>query len=449
MRRESYQRKAVRAGMGVMTVLSLVLTACSGQTAAPGQSGASSAQPETTTAAETTAAKETDAPKEEKKPGEIVYKQVDAPAASRENGVVSADEWEAIYPEIVASYRANDDNNYRVDYLEEDPYLKTLYEGYGFAKDYTSATGHTYTLKDVAETGRPHALANCLTCKTPDYTKLVNDMGVEAYKLDFVETHGQMVENISCYNCHENQAGDGGKLVVTHSYAANAVGSDMDSIDPATMACGQCHVEYYFDPQTKETMMPYNGMAAANPDDILAYYNEKGFSDWTQESTGTGLLKAQHPEFETFMGEGSIHASLMNCADCHMAVTTEGDVTYHSHKWESPLANPAILETCAACHKDTDMAAKVKAIQEEVTAREKEVGEKVAALKTALADAVAAGSLSEESLAEVRALYREAQWYWDFCYVENSEGAHNSKLSKSCLDKAEQAVEKAMGLLGA
>ncbi len=383
-----------------------------------------------------------------KQSGVIQYKQVAAPAAARENGVVSADEWAEIYPEIVASYKANDENSYRVDYLEEDPYIKELYEGFGFAKDYTSAISHTYTLEDVKATERPHPLANCLTCKTPDYTKLVNDMGVEAYKLDFEETHAKMAENVSCYNCHENQAGNGGELVVTHSYVTDALGENVNSIDPAVMACGQCHIEYYFDPDTKATGMPYDSIEAMDPEAILAYYNEMGFSDWFQESTGTGLLKAQHPELETFLGAGSVHASSMNCADCHMAVVTEGKTTYTSHKWESPLANPEILNTCVECHGDTDMTAKVKAIQEEVTGREKEVGEKLAALKNKLADAVAKKSMTESDLDVVRSLYRDAQWYWDFCYVENSEGAHNSTLSKRCLDKSEALIDQAMGLLG-
>lgn len=383
-----------------------------------------------------------------KQPGVIQYKQVAAPAAARENGVVSADEWAEIYPEIVASYKANDENSYRVDYLEEDPYIKELYEGFGFAKDYTSAISHTYTLEDVKATERPHPLANCLTCKTPDYTKLVNDMGVEAYKLDFEETHAKMAENVSCYNCHENQAGNGGELVVTHSYVTDALGENVNSIDPAVMACGQCHIEYYFDPDTKATGMPYDSIEAMDPEAILAYYNEMGFSDWFQESTGTGLLKAQHPELETFLGAGSVHASSMNCADCHMAVVTEGKTTYTSHKWESPLANPEILNTCVECHGDTDMTAKVKAIQEEVTGREKEVGEKLAALKNKLADAAAKKSMTESDLDVVRSLYRDAQWYWDFCYVENSEGAHNSTLSKRCLDKSEALIDQAMGLLG-
>ena len=124
-------------------------------------------------------------------------------------------------------------------------------------------------------------------------------------------------------------------------------------------------------------------------------------------------------------------------------------MTYTSHNWESPLANEAILDTCVKCHGDTDMTEKVKAIQEEVTAREREVGEKLAELKTALADAVAAGEMSEEELNDIRSLYRDAQWYWDFVYVENSEGAHNSSLAKNCLDKSEKLVDEAMGLFEA
>jgi nitrite reductase (cytochrome c-552) len=336
---------------------------------------------------------------------------------------------------------ANEDNNYRTDYLEEDPYLKTVYEGFGFAKDYTSAIGHNYTLEDVYNTERPHALANCLTCKTPDFTKLVNDMGVDAYTLDFAETYEQMNESVSCYNCHANEAANEGALVVTHSYVTDALGEN-HGIALETLTCGQCHIEYYFDPETKATSMPYDSIAAMDPEAILEYYNEMGYSDWTQESTGTGLLKVQHPELETTLGVGSMH-TMLSCADCHM----EERENYTSHNWQSPLTSEKILSTCASCHGETDMTAKVAAIQEEITGREKEVGEKLAALKTALADAVAAGTYEEDTLNEVRQYYREAQWYWDFCYVENSEGAHNSTLSKKCLDNAAALIAEGMELL--
>ena len=42
-----------------------------------------------------------------------------------------------------------EENRYVTDYLEQDPYLVNIYEGYGFAKDYGSARGHYYTLTDV------------------------------------------------------------------------------------------------------------------------------------------------------------------------------------------------------------------------------------------------------------------------------------------------------------
>ena len=370
----------------------------------------------------------------------------EAPAPANDNGVITAQEWAAVYPEITASLQANADNTYRISYLEEDPYLTTVYAGFGFAKDYGSAIGHSYTLADVAETKRPHPLANCLTCKTPDYTKLVNDLGDDAYSLDFNEVLGQMHENVSCYNCHGNDAGNKGELVVTHSYVTEALGSEMDKIAPAVLSCGQCHIEYYFKPENKATAMPYDSVAAMSPEAILAYYDAMDFADWTQEATGTRLLKAQHPEMETFLGEGSAHKGLLTCADCHMADTVEGKVYYTSHKLESPLENPALLDTCAKCHGSADMTAVVRGIQAGVTAREKEVGQALKEFNDALAAKTSAG-VSDEDLAEVRGIYRSAQWYWDFCYVENAEGAHNSKLAYDCLDKAAALIEQGMALL--
>lgn len=380
---------------------------------------------------------------------EIEYKHVDAPAAANENGVVTAAEWAEIYPEIVASYEANSENNYTVDYLEQDPYLANIYEGYGFAIDYNSAQGHSYCLEDVANTARPHALANCLTCKTADYTALVNKLGVEAYSMDFEEVAAGMGENVGCYNCHENEAGDAGKLVVTHDYIINGLGDAMNSIDADTLSCGQCHIEYYFNPENKATSIPYTDVATMSPEAILEYYNSIGFSDWTQESTGAALLKAQHPEMETFLGAGSIHAGMgLNCASCHMEVVTSDEgVTYTSHTLVSPLESENIQKNvCATCHADTDIVEKVHTLQDEIVARETEVGNKLGELNDKLADAVASGAYSEDELAKLRDLYRSAQWFFDFDYVENSEGAHNSALARSCLDKAEGYIDEAAAL---
>ncbi|MBE5996797.1 MAG: ammonia-forming cytochrome c nitrite reductase subunit c552 [Lachnospiraceae bacterium] len=378
---------------------------------------------------------------------DITYYQMETPEATSKDGTISAKDWQEAYPYIAATMWENADNSYTVDYLEEDPYLVNIYEGYGFAKDYKSARGHEYCLEDVAATARPHATANCLTCKTPNFTKLVNDQGVGVYSMDFEEVYAQMEESTSCYNCHGNDAGNGGQLVVTHSYVDKALGDAMGGIDPATLSCGQCHIEYYFAPETKETSMPYHDVASMSPEAILAYYNSIDFADWTQESTGAKMLKAQHPEMETFLS--GKHASLLNCADCHMAVEmADNGTVYHSHKWVSPLENESLLASCAQCHGETDMVEFVHRLQDQITARETEVGNQLSDFKDALAAAVLEGSRSEEELNELRQMYREAQWYFDFCYVENSEGAHNSKLARQCLDTSESMIKEAMAKLG-
>ena len=352
----------------------------------------------------------------------------------------------AILPYIVTTMGDNRENSYVVDYLEQDPYLVNIYEGYGFAKDYGSARGHEYTLEDVAKTQRPHPKANCITCKTPDLHKMIEEQGVAVYSMPFDEVFPQMTNNVSCYTCHGDDMGNGGAMVVTHQYVNEALGENVADIYPATLSCGQCHIEYYFTPADSETMMPYHSVDQMTPEAILAYYDELGFADWTQESTGTPMLKAQHPEMETFL-QGK-HAAFLSCADCHMPNETTADgVPYVSHMLVSPLENQALLASCAQCHGDTDMVEFVHGIQQNVTARETEVGNKLSAMKDALADANASGEWSEDDLNAVRKLHREAQWFFDYCYVENSEGAHNSQLSLSCLDTSEAKIDEAMQLL--
>ena len=353
----------------------------------------------------------------------------------------------AMLQAITLSMGNEADNSYVTDYLEQDPYLVNIYDGYGFAKDYGSARGHSYTLEDVQKTERPHAKANCLTCKTPDMHKMIEEQGVSVYSMPFDEVMAQMTQPIGCYTCHGAHDGNGGKMVVTHQYVNEALGENVSSIKATSLSCGQCHIEYYFTPEDSEAMMPYHSVAEMTPEAILAYYDELGFSDWEQPGTGTKMLKAQHPELETYLyGK---HASMLSCADCHMPLeTTESGVQYHDHHLVSPLASETLLAKCAACHGSAENTiALVQGIQEKVTARETEVGNKLSALKDELTAAVAAGNMSNEELDAVRKLHREAQWYFDFCYVENSEGAHNSTLAYRCLDTSEAKIDEALGLL--
>ena len=358
------------------------------------------------------------------------------------NGVVPASQWEEQYPDIYASFVKNEENENVFDHVEEYPMISTVYEGMAFSTYYNSARSHTYSLTDVQATGRPHALANCLTCKSADYTSIVNANGVSAYKEEFATTVASLEEGISCYNCHAN---DVSTLTVTHSYLTKALGADTE-VEVSTQTCGQCHVEYYFDPETKEVVLPYTSIEEANPDDILAYFNTMGFADYTNPRTGTKQIKVQHPEFETYNATGSVHAGTYTCADCHMGTTKNADgEEYTNHNWTSPLDNDELVQnSCAQCHSDLETF--VKGIQNDSEARVNTIGKSLEALTNKLADAVASGNYTDAELDAIRAVNRDAQFYWDFVFVENSEGAHNSRLTKACLDKAETLITQANGL---
>ncbi len=362
--------------------------------------------------------------------------------------VTNAADWAEQYPNQYNSYAMNDENSEYHSYLEDHPYLKTLYEGYGFYKMYNSARGHTYVVEDVQSTGRPHKLANCYTCKTSNMTAKVLNEGDSVYAMNFDDLTSEITDAFGCFHCHENTPG---VLTVTHRYLYDALAGDFESVAPATMSCGQCHSEYYFDPETKATTLAYTGLDAMNPDDMLNYYNtgfDEPFYDWIEEDTGVKKLKVQHPEFETFLGAGSPHGGSFTCADCHMGTTTAEDgTTYTDHYWTSPLDNPELLENnCSKCHKT--LAEDVEKIHEEINGRTDELGERLAGLDDKLAEAVANNSLSEVELAGVREDFRSAQWYWDFVFVENGDGAHNKSLATYCLDKAEMYMEKIEDVLG-
>ena len=354
--------------------------------------------------------------------------------------VVKAADWAETYPDVYASYMKNEENKEVFDHVEEYPMIATVYEGMAFNKYYNSARGHYYTVEDVTNTGRPHKLANCFTCKTPDFTAKVNNEGVSAYTIPFADMLANVNESVSCYNCHANTPGE---LVVTHTYLADAMGDDFAALNPETASCAQCHVEYYFAPEPKAVTLPYSNMETMHPDSILAFFEEMNFADYTNPRTGVKQIKVQHPEFETYMGKGSVHTAQFSCADCHMEKATNAEgTTYTSHYWVSPLASDSIKASCAACHPDLE--GFVKGIQTKAEERTIAIGTKLEELTNKLADAVASGKYSEEELNAIRTLNRKGQFYWDFVFVENSEGAHNSKLTNECLDKAEQLIDEAL-----
>ena len=371
---------------------------------------------------------------------------IDNAAAILEQAAIkSSADWQDTYPNEFATFMQNDENVADVDYLEEYPFLSTLYAGNAFSKGYEGARGHTYALEDVAATPRNPQLANCLSCKTPQMNALIASGDVSVYSLPFQEVLDLTEEPVSCYTCHENT---GSELVVTNIFLNNALGDDVDAIDAANKVCGQCHDEYYFDPETKATMLPYTSLETMAPDTILAYYNDRDFSDYTDPQTGVAFVKVQHPEFETYLGEGSKMAALgYTCASCHMGTSTDADGNeFANHNLVSPLNNEELIANdCSQCHQD--LAAEVQAIQEGIDGRVRTIGQKLADLTDTLAAAQEAGALSDGDFEKIAELDRTAMFYWDFVFVENGNGAHNSALATDCLDKAEAAVDEALEML--
>ena len=367
--------------------------------------------------------------------------------------VTLAKDWSEEYPYIYASWDATKENSEVTDYLVDYPMLKILYEPYGFSKDYKAARGHAYTLEDVVATERtgPNSKASCWTCKTPQFTNMVNEQGIEVYGGSFMDLADKLTEPISCYTCHANTPG---VLTVTHTYLIDGVGEDFASIDAANLSCGQCHNEYFFDPGNGgATTLPHNSLASMSPDAILAFYNDgsnfpdgEPFADYTNPRTGVRQIKVQHPELETFLGEGSQHRGDYTCADCHMGMTEAEDGTvFMNHNLISPLDNPTLIENeCSKCHED--LVAEVRAEQARIEARTYSIGYELEFLTERLAKAVEENELSDKDLATVRSLARDAQFYWDFVFVENAEGVHNPKLTDYCLDMAEALCNQALGM---
>ena len=121
----------------------------------------------------------------------------------------------------------------------------------------------------------------------------------------------------------------------------------------------------------------------------------------------------------------------------------ESGRTFSSHYLISPLDNPELIEAeCSKCH--TDLEKEVRETQAQIEARTYSIGFELMFLNQRITAADQSGTYTEDRLSEIRSLARDAQFYWDFVFVENAEGAHNPKLTNYCLDKAEELCNEAM-----
>ncbi|HYG60857.1 MAG TPA: ammonia-forming cytochrome c nitrite reductase subunit c552, partial [Symbiobacteriaceae bacterium] len=196
--------------------------------------------------------------------------------------------------------------------LDDFIYMRTLWAGYGFSKEYNEARGHVYTNTDVLGAPghegikRVGAATNltCMYCKSAEVPQLLEKMGNDFFNTKLLEGNNKELfkHPISCSDCHNPETME---LRTTRPAFAEAMerrGVDVSKATRQEMrsyVCAQCHVEYYFNPKdSNRVTFPWD--KGFEPEDMYAYYQEQGFSDWKHPQTEGGMLKAQHPEYEMF-----------------------------------------------------------------------------------------------------------------------------------------------------
>ena len=325
--------------------------------------------------------------------------------------------------------------------LEEDPRLKIMWAGYAFSRDFREERGHAYMLDDQTFTERqvvakqPGTCMHCHASVYKPYRTLGGGDIIAGFEkmnqMPYSEARKLVTHPVTCLDCHDPatmqlrvtrpgfmegiRAFKASQGVANYDVNRMATHSEMRSF-----VCGQCHVEYYFKGQEKRLTYPWTkGLKA---DEILAYYEENGFRDWTHAESGAPVLKAQHPEFE--MWNQGIHArSGVTCADCHMPYTRAGGLKVSDHHVRSPLLN--INNACQVCHQwpEDELRQRVFTIQDR-THQMRNLA--MDALVDLIGDIKqrAAGGGTEAQLKDARDSQRRAQFLLDFIEAENSMGFH-------------------------
>ncbi|MDO5044421.1 MAG: ammonia-forming cytochrome c nitrite reductase subunit c552 [Coriobacteriia bacterium] len=377
--------------------------------------------------------------------------QVGAESAQNEevdnSKIIPAKEWADAHPKEYETFMMNKDISLDYpgapetrDYLTTYPALETIYKGSKYDIEYTVPRTHYYTLDTVINTARPKATAACLNCKTADYMIAEQNMGEALYTADFMEVASTFTNDITCYDCHGNQPG---VINVLRSSFNRAMDKFDMQVDDKVLACGQCHNEYYFSEETGEVVHPY--VYGSDPDSVLKYYNEINHVDFVQPDTGIGLIKVQHPEYETFTNNSPHFLAGLSCVDCHMSHQQE----YTSHYWTTPFKDTSILKgTCLKCHsssEEQELVDTVNQMQADSNARVTKISEELEQLTLTIAQNKA--NYDADTWAQISSKYRDAQFYWDFVFVENSDGFHNSQHAKDCFDKSEALIAELKDLV--
>lgn len=355
-------------------------------------------------------------------------------------------------------FKSKHNGNAMIDMLEVDPRMVVLWAGYSFSKDYSQGRGHYWAVEDVRNTLRTGSPmkpgdgpqpATCWTCKSPDVPRLMNEIGItEFYRGKWAEHGPEIVNHIGCADCHDNQTMD---LRISRPALIEAFERQGKDITKAThqdmrsLVCAQCHVEYYFNKHrpgadgVNYLTFPWDkGMTVEN---IIAYYDEINFSDWTHQLSKTPMLKAQHPDYETYLG--GTHAERgVTCADCHMPYMSEGGQKYTDHHLQSPLNN--IANSCQVCHRESEENIRkwVYDKQDKVIQQRDEL-EKMLVRAHVEAKHAWDNGASDDQMKNIQTQIRHAQFKWDYSAAGHGAAFHNSleilRIISSGMQEAQEA----------
>ena len=405
-----------------------------------------------------------------------------------DDSVVDPTIWGKNYPRQYDSYRRTVDTvrtrhggSDGFQRLDEFPALRRIFAGYAFALDYREERGHAYMLHDQKETLRVtqrQQYGSCLHCHASTLNTYI-EQGIKAGVPDtpahweeqiqkgfevvcgmpFEEAVALVEHPVSCVDCHDGNNMNlrvsrpafltGIRELAKSDYATPHLPSierwrkegGSEQYDPNVLAtrqemrslvCAQCHVEYHFKGEGRLVTYPWS--KGLRVEQIEAYYDEAGFTDWTHAESGAKVLKAQHPEFELW--SQGIHArSGVSRADCHMPYQREGATKVSNHHIRSPLLN--VAAACQTCHRipESELLARAEAVQDRNIALLHRSEEALVELIDALASARQGGAASEQ-LVEAQALQRKAQWRLDFVHAENSMGFHAPQEAARILGEA-------------
>ncbi|GAA1398962.1 ammonia-forming cytochrome c nitrite reductase subunit c552 [Luteococcus peritonei] len=348
--------------------------------------------------------------------------------------------------------------------LEREPRLVKLWAGYAFATDYREARGHEYMLTDQRLTRRVTEFkqpGTCINCHASTYTVFKEVGGGDQMKgfdiinhMSYAEATKKFNHALSCIDCHNpkdmslrvTKPGfiNGIKALKASEGIKNYdVNRDATPQEMRSFVCGQCHVEYYFKGDAKTLTFPWS--KGTNIDQ--EYEVSKDHVDWTHKITGGKMLKAQHPDFETWR-EG-VHAKAgVSCADCHMPYKREGASKVSDHQIKSPMLD--VNASCQTCHKADaeEMKSRVSTIQNRFLTVMDDTYTAVDELIDDIEKAQKAG-VAEDRLEAARLYQRKASFYLDYSESENSNGFHAPEYSLQILADATNAARQGqLALMG-